>query len=245
MHAENRYAAVDYFHFIKSSNISDGSAAAHIYLAKLCSLEKYIVIVENLADSCHILSVSIIGTGFSAGSSKLVQHNTSSKICRILFLKSFCKCRIISSTYIRGEHAGILQRLSQSQVRILSQCIQNICYAVLKETGLHTGSSYASDLFLINQQTAACTLWSFHLKKSQKGSVCANSVILSVTSNHAAVKSAVTGLASRHNFKLCGKEIFLFHTIFLIQDAKNILFHSFFLLIIRKICKRTASNEDI
>lgn len=67
MHAENRYAAVDYFHFIKSSNISDGSAAAHIYLAKLCSLEKYIVIVENLADSCHILSVSIIGTGFSCG----------------------------------------------------------------------------------------------------------------------------------------------------------------------------------
>lgn len=52
-----------------------------------CSLEKYIVIVENLADSCHILSVSIIGTGFSAGSGKLVQHNTSSKICRILFQK--------------------------------------------------------------------------------------------------------------------------------------------------------------
>ena len=57
--------------------------AAHIYLAKLCSLEKYIVIVENLADSCHILSVGIIGTGFSSGTGILVEYKTSSKISGI------------------------------------------------------------------------------------------------------------------------------------------------------------------
>jgi len=111
--------------------------------------------------------------------------------------------------------------------------------------GLHTSCSHASDLFLIYKETAACTLRCFHLKKSQKGSICANSVILSIASDHAAVKTTVTSLASWNDLKLCGKEIFLFHTIFLIQNAKYILLNSLFLLVIRKILQRLASNQDI
>ena len=111
--------------------------------------------------------------------------------------------------------------------------------------GLHTSCSHASDLFLIYKETAACTLRCFHLKKSQKGSICANSVILSITRDHAAVKTTVTSLASWNDFKLCGKEIFLFHTVFLVQNTKYILLNSLFLLVIWKILQWLASNQDI
>ena len=100
MHTENRNTAVNYFHTIKSCDKSDGSAAANVNLTKLSSLEANLMVVKNSADSCNILSIGIIGSGFSTGTCKLVENNTSSKISRVLFLKSFCKCRIIAGTYI-------------------------------------------------------------------------------------------------------------------------------------------------
>ena len=110
---------------------------------------------------------------------------------------------------------------------------------------LHTSCSHASDLFLIYKETAACTLRCFHLKKSQKGSICANSVILSITRDHAAVKTTVTSLASWNDLKLCREEIFLFYTVFLIQNTKHVLLNSLFLLIIRKVLQRLASDQDV
>lgn len=67
VHTENRNTAVDYFHTIKSCDKSDGSAAADIDLTKLSCLEMNFMIVKDSADSCNILSIGIIGSGFSTG----------------------------------------------------------------------------------------------------------------------------------------------------------------------------------
>lgn len=83
VHTQHSHTAVNDFHSIKSRNIGNGSASAYIYLSKLCSLECDLMIVKNLPYSCNIFCICIIRTGFSSGSCKFVQNNSSSQKCRI------------------------------------------------------------------------------------------------------------------------------------------------------------------
>ena len=100
MHTQHCHATVDNLHSVKRRNISDGSASAKINLSKLCCLESNIVIIKNPANSCNVLCIGIVGTGFSSCPGELVKNNTASKICCILFLKSLTIGWIIAGTYI-------------------------------------------------------------------------------------------------------------------------------------------------
>lgn len=100
-----------------------------------------------------------------------------------------------------------------------------------QKSGLHTGGTNASDLFLIYKETASGTFRClFHLQHCRKRSIGAYTVILSICRDHAAVKSTVSGFSCRNDLQLCGKKIFLFNTIFFIQDIQNVLFYSIFFL---------------
>ena len=110
---------------------------------------------------------------------------------------------------------------------------------------LHSGRSDTSDLFLICQQTAACAFRCFHFHHCHKGGISADTVILSVSGYHASVKSAVTCLSCRNNLQFCWKEILFLYIVFLFEDAKNVGFHRFFLLLICTLIERSASDQNV
>ena len=74
-----------------------------------------------------------------------------------------------------------------------------------------------------------------------------DSVVLSISEDHAAVQSKVSGRSCRNGFQLCGEEIFLLHAIFFLQILQKSLFDEFLLLLIFsfRIVPRTAANNDI
>ena len=78
---------------------------------------------------------------------------------------------------------------------------------------MHTSSTVASNLFLINKQTAACMYRILYLKHSSKRSVGAYTVIMAIAHDHAAVKSVISCRTSRNDLKLSRQEIFFLNVI--------------------------------
>ena len=88
---------------------------------------------------------------------------------------------------------------------------------------LRAGCSDRSDLFLVGQQAAGCVFRVLHLQKGIERGKCADSVVLAISGNHAAVKAQVTRRAGRDNLQLRGEEVILFHIILLLQDRERVL----------------------
>ena len=66
MHIQNRHAAVDDFHPVKSADIGNGSAAAKIHPPKLSCLLAYFIVIHNPADLSDELSIGIIGSALAS-----------------------------------------------------------------------------------------------------------------------------------------------------------------------------------
>ena len=64
VHTEDSHAAVNNFHSVKSGDIGDGSASAHVDFAQFRSLEGYIVIVKDFSYSCHISALASLDPDF-------------------------------------------------------------------------------------------------------------------------------------------------------------------------------------
>ena len=107
---------------------------------------------------CKILCIRIIGAGFSSGAGKFVEDHAAAQISNVFLVKAGGIAGIICAAHIRGKHAGCCQASSYLQLRILPGKVHNLCNCIFKELGLHTGSSHASDLFLIYQKTAGAAL---------------------------------------------------------------------------------------
>ena len=85
----------------------------------------------------------------------------------------------------------------------------------------------------------------FHLKHCKQRSICAHSVILSISSDHTSVQTTLSCLSCRYDLQLCGKKIFLFHIILLFKDIQYILFYCLFLLIIFQVFQWSAADQDV
>ena len=204
------------------------------------------ILVKDPAYFRDIFCIGIVGSGFSPGSGKLVQYDPAACIGAVLLLKDLPEGRIIGRADIGGKHAAVFQRPAVAKLRKLSHSFQKLRHTVLKESGLHTGGTDASDLFLVHQQTAGCSCRCLcKLQDRQQRGVGADTVVLSISRDHAAVQSAFSGFSCRNHLQLRGEEILFFKIIFFFQDAKDILFDSLFFLFVCLCRQRSAADQDI
>ena len=141
----------------------------------------------------------------------------------------------------------MLQTPSQCQIGILSGQIQYLCHYIFKITGLHTGRSHAADLFFISKKTYSRMSWMICLQLCQERRERTDSVVLSVSEDHTAIQSKISGRTCRNCFQLCREKILFFHAVFFLQILQQRLFDKFFLLLIFffRIFPRTASDDDV
>ena len=79
--------------------------------------------------------------------------------------------------------------------------------------GLHTGSTYRTDFFLIHKDTAHASFGRAQVQHGTEGGICTHPVILSVGQNHAAVKAGLSRLSGRNHLQLRRDKVFLFDSI--------------------------------
>ena len=203
MHVQYGHTAVNNIHVIVCKNIGDCSAATLIYLSKFCCLERYIVFIHNIAKLCNIFRIRIIRTAFSSCSCIFVKYQSFSKICTVSFFHNCWIIWIESCRYIGRKYFGITHRSANGKFTICSYKVHHFCYTVFKETGLHSGCSHTSNLFLIYKKTYACILRILYFKHCIKRRICADSVIMSIAHDHAAVKAVISGSTCRNHFDFC------------------------------------------
>ena len=102
----------------------------------------------------HVFGIGIVGAGLSSGAGKFVEYHALSQECRILLFKAGCVSGIKARTDIGGKHAGMCQTSSDIQFAVFSGEVHELCHAVFKETGLHTGCADGTDFFLVHQDAA-------------------------------------------------------------------------------------------
>ena len=223
MHVQDRHAGIHYVHAVQSADIGDGSAAAHIDLAKLSGLERHVRVIHDLADPGEIFRVGIVAAGLSSGSGVLIVDDPVSEISGVALLIGACIERVIGCRYVRGQHPGRCQGPAKRQLRELSAALQKLRHRILEETALSAGRSDGTDLFLVGQQAAGSIFRILHTQESIQRAESAYTVIMSVRADHAAVQAQIPCGACRYDLKLCGEEVILFDIVLLLQDRKDLL----------------------
>ena len=152
MHAQYRHAAVNNIHPIQRHNVRNSAAAPKVNLAQFRHLEINFFFCKDIADMGDIFRICIVGSGFTPGSCKLVQHKPFSQIGHVLFVKCRCIQGIKGTAYITGQHSAVGQRAPQVKFRPLSQKSKKLRNRILKETALHAGSPNTADFFFTLSQ---------------------------------------------------------------------------------------------
>ena len=171
-------------------------------------------IVHDISDFSNIFSVGIVGAGFAARTCELTEYHTATCKGSVLLFVNVCEERVVSCIYIGGKHFGVSQHSAQRKLTILPHSIKKFCYCIFKELGFHTGCTYAADFFFIYQNAACRFFYIFHVQQGFQGSKRANSVILTVGHNHAAVKPCISCLSCRNDFQFSREKILFFHVVF-------------------------------
>ena len=223
MHVQDGYAAVHDVHAVEGGDVGDGSAAAGIDLAQLSGLEDNAAVIHDAADPAEVLGVGIVGAGFSAGAGELVEDQAVAQECGVLLLKDAGVERIEARADIRGKHAAGAQAAAQCKLAVLAGAVHQLRRCVLEESGLHAGRADAADLFLVDKQAAGGVLGRAGLQDGFQGGEGADAVIMSVGSDHAAVKAAVAGGPGGNDLELGGEEIILIDAVGILQQAEEIL----------------------
>ena len=227
MHRQYRNAAVNNVHAIQCKDVSDGSAAADVYLAKLCGLGNNALLAENITKMRDELSVGIVGAALSAGARKLVEDHSASKEGRILLIEALAPVRIKGRGYIAGEHVRVCKAAAKLELCVLTAKVHDLSQCIFKIMRLHSGCADRSDLLLVYQKadtgTLRCSVLpvEFPVQNCAEGGICTNPVIMSVAKDHAAVKACVSCRTCGNDFQLCGLKIILLDAVHLFQNGEK------------------------
>ena len=242
MHIQNRHAQIHHIHAVSRSDIGDGSAASHIDLAQLRGLILDIVRVKGPAQASQKFRAGVVGAALSSGTGVFADHRSLAHIGGIVLLKSVRVQGIVAGVHIGGKHGGIFQGPAQCQLAVLSQAIQHFCQGIFQETGLHTGGAHAANLFFIHKQADIGSLAVLRIQKCHQRGKSTDSVILSVSHDHAAVQSEISCPSCGNHFQLRGDKILLLHAVFFFQHLQKKCLHRLLLLL---VIHRIASHQQI
>ena len=157
MHVLHGDAGINDIHIFISQYISDCAAAALVNSAELRKLVADIVLVHDVADLGDELCRSIVGTGLASGTGILVEGDTLAEVSGILRIIDLCVVWIKSSRDIGRQHAGIFQSMSDFQIGVIRGNIDQFGNRIFEESGLCTGGTDRTDLFLIGKNADGST----------------------------------------------------------------------------------------
>ena len=92
---------------------------------------------------------------------------------------------------------------------------------MLEICALKTGVAYAAYLLLIGENGYAGSFRLIALKYRLKSCICANPVVLTVTSHQSAIQTYVLSLERRNNLKLSRNEVVLHYSVFVKENREK------------------------
>ena len=97
-----------------------------------------------------------------------------------------------------------------------------------------TGSTDASDLFLINQQCHSRAFNGFCFQLCHHRGIGADAIIMSVSGHHTAIQTVISCLSGRYDLDFRRYKIILFKIIFFLQQLQNVCLDSILFLTIQR-----------
>ena len=196
------------------------------------------MVVQKLADFAHDFARSVRRAGLAARARVLAKAHTVVEIGGVLALKDLGEARVKGRANIGGQAEGVGQARAKVDVLGLAEAL----HEVLERLALHAGHALGADFFFVGKDADSGLFGALRVENRGKLCVRADSVIVAVSTDHAAVQADITRVGSRDGLKLRGDEVLFHDAVFFVQDPENRQLHAVLAVI---VCLGAAAHQNV
>ena len=113
---------------------------------------------------------------------------------------------------------------------------------IFQEGGLHTGVALGADFLLVRQNGHGGIGGAVGLQNGGQGGISADTIVVAVAPDHAAVEAQIPGLEGGNRLQLGGEEIRLHHAVFFVEQLEDVQLHQLAALV---VLEGAGAHQDI
>ena len=129
--------------------------------------------------------------------------------------------------------------MCQARAKVRSLRLAQALHKVLERLTLHAGHALGADFLLVRKDAHGSLSGAFRVEDRGKLCIGANSVVVPVGADHAAVQTDIARVRGRNRFQLGGDEVLLDDAVFFVQKPQHRELHAVLAVVVRF---RTASH---